>query len=137
MFSAIMVPVDLTHADRLDKALSVAADMAQRYDATLTYVGVTAATPGPVAHNPKEFAEKLDAFAMAQAASRGVRAKSHAVTAHDPAADLDDALLKASKDTGADLVVMASHIPGVMDAIWPAHGGALAAHAGVSVLLVR
>ena len=45
--------------------------------------------------------------------------------------------VEAVHETGADLVVMASHIPGIADAIWPSHGGRLASHADVSVFVVR
>jgi len=50
---------------------------------------------------------------------------------------VDDALLKASRDTGADLVVMASHMPSVLDYIWPSNGGKIAEHAKCSVMVVR
>ena len=56
MYKRIMVPVDLTHAGDLTKALRTAADLAGHYGCPVTYVAVTAATPGPVAHNPAEFA---------------------------------------------------------------------------------
>ncbi|SEA85076.1 universal stress protein [Rubrimonas cliftonensis] len=137
MYDAIMVPVDLAHADKLDKALSVAADLAKLYAAPICYVGVTAATPGSVAHSPREYEQKLGAFARAQAEARGVEATSRALVSHDPAVDLDEALLDAVRETGADLVVMASHVPGLLDAVWPSHGGALASHASTSVMLVR
>ncbi|WP_163850563.1 universal stress protein [Pseudooceanicola aestuarii] len=137
MFNTVMVPVDLAHADKLDRALSCAADLAQLYKARVVYVGVSAAVPGAVARTPEEFAAKLDAFANEQARLRGIEATAHAVTSHDPATDLDPALLDAVKDTGADLVVMASHIPNVTDYIWPSNGGSLATHAKVSVLIVR
>ncbi len=111
MFKHIMVPVDLAHAGQLDKALSCAADLAKLYGAEVTYVAVTAATPGSVAHNPKEFAEKLDAFAAEQAKTHGISASAHAVTSHDPRVDLDPTLLKVVTDTGADLVVMGAMCP--------------------------
>ena len=57
--------------------------------------------------------------------------------AHDPTTDVDDALLKAVDETGADLVVMASHKPGLAEYFWPSNGGKLAGHTGVSVMLVR
>lgn len=137
MYKTIMVPVDLEHADRLGKALNTAADLAGHYGSTICYVGVTAATPGRVAHNPQEFEDKLADFARAQAGRHGHAATSRALVSHDPAADLDRKLDEAVRETGADLVVMASHIPGVADAIWPSHGGRLASHAEVSVFVVR
>lgn len=132
MFTHIMVPVDLAHADKLGRALKVAADLAQHHAAKVTYVGVTAAQPGSVAHNPKEFAEKLAQFA----ADQGIEtADGHAITAHDPSADLDGALAKAADDLGCDLIVMGSHIPRRLDL--GSHGGHLAKLTSKSIFLVR
>ena len=137
MFDKIMVPVDLAHADKLDRALRCAAGLANLYGAKITYVGVSAATPGSVAHTPEEFAQKLSAFAESQAETHGLKADSLAMTSHDPTADLDPTLLKAVEETGADLVVMQSHIPNVADHIWPSNGGTIARRAKASVMLVR
>ena len=49
----------------------------------------------------------------------------------------NDEFVKAVEDTGADLVIMASHKPGLAEYFWPSNGGKLASHSGVSVLLVR
>ena len=67
MYSKIMVPVDLTHVERLDKAIATATDLAKHYDIPLCFVGVTAETPTEVAHTPAEFAERLAAFGAAHA----------------------------------------------------------------------
>lgn len=137
MFNRIMVPVDLAHAEKLDRALGCAADLAQHYGAKIIYVGVAAATPGSVAHSPQEFADKMAAFAASQGETAGVETEGVALTSHDPSTDLDPTLLKAVEDTGADLVVMASHIPNLSDYIWPSNGGTVAKRAKVSVLVVR
>lgn len=137
MFKTLMVPVDLVHAARLKRALTVAADLAGLYDAEICYVAVTAPTPGPAAHNPQEFAAKLDAFATEQGTVHGRKTRSHSIVSHDPAIDLDRTLLKAREEIGADLVVMASHVPGIGDFLFPSHGGRMAQHAGVSVMVVR
>jgi nucleotide-binding universal stress UspA family protein len=132
-----MVPVDLKHTDRLEKALGCAADMARQNNATVIYVGVAAATPSSIAHTPAEFADKLKAFAEAQAGAQDIPTEAHPVTSHDPSTDLDPTLLKAVGDTKADLVIMASHVPNVTDYIWPSNGGTVASHAAVSVFVVR
>lgn len=137
MFTKIMTPVDLAHIDHLEKALRITADLSKHYRIPVCYVGVTAATPSAVAHTPEEYAAKLSEFARQQAADHEIEASSRAYTSHDPAIDLDNALLKAVAETGADLVVMASHLPNVTDYVWPSHGGQLASHSGASVLLVR
>ncbi len=137
MYSTIMVPVDLGHLDRLDKALTSAADLAKHYGAAVTLVGVTAAAPGAVAHNPAEYAGKLRGFADAFAAKHGVAVAAAAYTSHDPTRDLDKTLLAAAQEQGADLIVMASHVPGLPEHVFASHGGGVAAHAPVSVFVVR
>lgn len=138
MFSKIMVPVDLAHAGRLERALQAAADIAHRNSrADVVLVGVTSALPGAVAHNPQEFRRKLDDFAAETAARHDLQVSGHACVSHDPTADLDATLLQAAKDTGADLIVMASHVPGVSDYLFHAHGGRIAAQAEISVMVVR
>jgi nucleotide-binding universal stress UspA family protein len=132
-----MVPIDLAHADKQKRALQCGADLARMYGAPVVYVGVTAETPGSLGHNPAEYHEKLAAFAAAEGESNGIEANGHMELSHDPTSDMDDCLLRAIDKTGADLVVMASHIPGLADYIWPSNGGKVAAHAKISVMVVR
>jgi len=137
MYSKILVPVDLTHANQLPKALKTAADLSNHFQAPVIYVSVASSAPNPVAHNPTEFQQKLDEFAREQASQHGHQASAKAVISHDPAIEVDDALLNAVSETGADLVVMASHIPGLTEYIWPSHGGKVASHSQASVFVVR
>lgn len=53
--------------------------------------------------------------------------------------ELDDRLLEAIRDTGADLVVMASHPPGIGDKLHIIHsnGANIVKHSNVSVFIVR
>lgn len=137
MFSRIMVPVDLAHLPTLRKALQVAGDCARHYQAPITFVGVTAAAPGKLGHNPEEFSARLEAFGAEEAAAHGITADTRTIISHDPTTDVDDALLKAVGEVGADLVVMASHVPGLADYIWPSNGGKMAVHSDASVFVVR
>jgi nucleotide-binding universal stress UspA family protein len=137
MFSKIMVPIDLRHTDQMEKALDVAAEMARHHGASVTYVGVTTSQPSSVAHTPAEYTRKLKAFAEQSGAAHGFAADARVYVSHDPAVDLDDTLLKAIGEVGADLVVMQSHVPGLQEYLWPSNGGAVATHAPVSVVIVR
>jgi len=137
MFSNILVPVDLEHLDKLEKALAVAADLARHYGATLCYVGVTTSSPSAVAHTPAEFGQKLEAVAVAEGEKRGIATRAVPLVSHDPTVDLDKTLLKAVDELKADAVVMGTHLPGLAEHFFTSHGGALAAHAKVSVFLVR
>jgi len=137
MYSRIVVPVDLAHSDHLGKALATATDLAKHYGATLTYVSVTAETPTSVAHNPREFGEKLAEFARKRSEADGVKIDTKAYTATDPTIDVDAHLLRATEEADADLVVIASHKPGLADYFWGSHGGRLARQAAISVFVVR
>ena len=137
MFSNILAPVDLAHVQDLRKALNCAGDLARHYGAEVTYVGVTASAPSDVAHNEREYAEALAAFAAAEGARHGVTVHSRPMHSNDPVTDVDDALLRAVQETGADLVVMQSHAPSILDYLWPSNGGKLAEHAPCSVMVVR
>jgi universal stress protein F len=137
MYQKIMLPVDLAHIERLDKAITTATDLAKHYGIPMCFVGVTAETPTEVAHTPKEFGEKLKAFGATQSQRYDLDIETRAYPSHDPAADLDQTLLAAAKDNGADLIVMASHVPGLPDHIFASNAGAVAAHAEVSVFVVR
>lgn len=137
MFERIMLPVDLAHAETLTKSIDVATAMAKVHDASITLVGVTGTGPGPVAKTPEGYAEKLTAFASDLAAKSGAEVSSRAISDTDPAADLSDALLGAAKDMEADLIVMASHVPGVLEHMFASHAGYVASHAKCSVAVVR
>lgn len=137
MFNKIIFPVDLTHADALDKALSVAGGLAKAHDAELIVVGVTSEQPTPVAHNPKEYEAKLADYAATASEKTGLPVQHRAVTAHDPSIEVDAKILSEARAVGADLVVMASHVPGLAERLFASRAGHLAAHADMSVFVVR
>lgn len=137
MYSHIMVPVDLAHKGAVEKALGTAGALAALWSAKVTYVAVTSSLPGKLGHTPEEFAEKLAAFAAEQASTYGITTDSITAISHDPTTELDEALIKATGDSGADLVVMQTHHHRVTDWIWPSNGGKLATQADCSVMLVR
>ncbi|MFO8142520.1 MAG: universal stress protein [Marinobacter sp.] len=139
MYKRILVPVDLAHLDTMPKTLDTAIDMAKHYQASLCYVTVTNSTPGAAAHNPKELAEKLAKFAEEQGQAHDIQTETHVLESVDTAVELDDKLLKAIKDTGADLVIMASHAPGLGDKLHliRSNGAQIVKHSDVSVFVVR
>lgn len=137
MFKKLLVPVDLAHVDALMNALSAADDLAKHYHAEVCYLGVTPSTPTSVAATPAEYEKKLREFAEERAQKHQQSVSAHTVTSPDPVADLDDIVLKAIHQVGADLLVMATHLPRHLDAVIPAHGGKIATHTDISVFLVR
>ncbi|MFD2741357.1 universal stress protein [Sulfitobacter aestuarii] len=137
MFTKIMIPVDLRHVDRMEKALTIAAGLARQYGAEAHITGVTVSTPTEVARTPKAYADKLAAFAAETSETHGVTFTPHAEISHDASIDLDDILSRTADKIGADLIVMASHVPGFADRFMSSNAGYLASHAHISVFVVR
>lgn len=137
MYTTILVPVDLAHLPQIATAIDTAGDLARHYGAMLVFVSITPEAPSAIAPNPQAFADRLADLAVQEGSRLGVVARSHAIAAHDPTIDTDRHLLAAITATGADLVVMATHRPGLADHLWSGHGASIAAHAPVSVFLVR
>lgn len=137
MYSKIIVPVDLAHAEALDKAISTTAQLARLFGASAVMVGVTAQTATAVARTPAEFQSKLNAYAAEKGQQHGITFEALAVESHDPTADLRDRLLETIAAQQADLVVMASHLPGAAEYLVHANAGAVAAHSNASVFIVR
>jgi len=137
MYRKIMIPVDLAHIERLDKAITTATDLAKHYSIAICCVAVTAETPTEVAHNPAEFGDKLKEFGAKLAAKYHLDIDTAAYPSHDPAVDLDKTLIEAAKQNGADLIIMASHVPGLPEHIFASNAGTVASHAEVSVFVVR
>lgn len=137
MYKKIIVPVALAHTDKVEKAVATAADLARHYGAELQMVAITATTPDEVSHNAEEFAQKLKEYAAQQSADKGVEFKDHAIVTPDPAAELDRRLDEYIHQVGADLVVMASHVPGFREYVFHSNAGFLASHTDVSVFVVR
>lgn len=132
-----MVPLDLVHRDTISKAVDLACNMAREHNAEIHFVSVTGELPNEVASSSGEYGQVLEEFSEHKAKQYGVT--THALNLHsaDPTAEVNSRLLDAVDSTGADLVIMASHVPGIMDHIFGTHGGHMASHAKVSVFVVR
>jgi nucleotide-binding universal stress UspA family protein len=113
--------------------------MAKHYNARLHYVTVTNSTPGAAAHNPKELAQKLEEFAEEQGKAHGIKTDYKVLQSADTAVELDEKLIEAIKDVSADLVVMASHEPGIGDKLHllRSNGAEIVKHTDISVFIVR
>lgn len=137
MYTRIVVPVDLAHSDKLTRVLAVAADLCKHYHSEIYLLAVTTSAPSEIAHDPKEFSEELAKFASTQSAALGVEFNSRSAISHDPAIDLKKVLDTQIHELKADLVVMASHVPGFGDYIFASNSGYLASHTDLSVFVVR
>jgi len=139
MYKKIMVPVDLQHVEKIDKSLSTAADLARVWDATVCYVAVAGRVPNRVAPSPEKFEVEMNMFAREQGERFGIETEYRVVSSVDVPVELDDKLLGAIDEVGADLVVMASHVPDVPDKLHLMSSNAawIVRHSEVSVFVVR
>jgi len=139
MFNRIMVPVDLEHVDQLGKALDTAVHLAKEDDATLFFVAISTETPGAAASTPEEFEQVLKQFADEQSRKYGLPIETRSLFSVDVARELHKRLLELADELEADLIVMASHVPGIGDKLHliGSHAGSIATHFSRSVFVVR
>jgi nucleotide-binding universal stress UspA family protein len=138
MHSRILVPVDLNNVEKLTKALGIAARTAKENDATVVYVGVVDAVPTSSARSEVELMkELLDKFAAEQAKDNGIKTADQITLRHDLHLHVGSEIISSAKEADCDLIIMASHIPGIQDHSFASHAGYVATHAPISVYVVR
>ena len=137
MYARIGVPIDLEHTAALEKAVATAAALARVFDATIDLVAVTSPSPGAVASNPQAFGAHLAAYARDCGARHDAVFTPRVRICDDPGADLDRELSAAFHELGNDLVVVASHVPGLREYVFSSNAGWLASHTDLSVFVVR
>ncbi len=137
MFNHIMFPVDLHLPPEVRKAADVAAQIAQWQGAKITIVSVTGTQLGEVAQTDASINQEMQEFADQLSKDSGVEVAFLNIHSVDVAAEVDSDLTRAAEEIGADLIVVGTHAPRVMDYIFSSHAGYLAKHASVSVFVVR
>ncbi len=139
MFDKIMIPVDLQHVEKLERSLEIAATLAKEWNATVYYVTVAGRVPNRAAKSPEEHAKHLETFAAEQGEKFGISTASLTKDSTDVTIELEKKLLEAAEEIGADLIVTASHVPGISDKLHliPSHSGELASKARCSVFVLR
>ncbi len=139
MFDKIMIPVDLQHIEKLERSLDIVATLARQWDATVYYVTVAGRVPNRAAKSPEEHAKHLEQFAAEQGEKHGISTASLIKDSTDVTIELEKKLLEAADEIDADLIVTASHVPGISDKLHliPSHSGELASKAKCSVFVLR
>ncbi len=138
MYSRILVPVDLENADKLTKALDLAGLTAQQNAAEVVYVDVVDAVPTMSKRTEGErVADQLKAFASEQAKKHNVKTIAEIALRSDLRLNVGSDIVKTANENGCDLIIMASHVPGLKDHIISSNAGYVASHAAMSVYVVR
>ena len=136
MYKNILVPIDLTQAEKGTAMLAVAAKLADQ-GAKITAITVVEDLPGYVrAELPTGLIEKNLKAAkedLAKLVKDSGVAASVQVSDGNPSREILD---HASK-TGADLIIVASHRPGMQDYFLGSTAARVVRHAACSVLVTR
>lgn len=140
MFKKILVPVDVSQSDSGAAGLKAAANLGGKSGAELVLLNVTSPVPNLVAaqlpSNYLEAAQESARKVMEEVASgAGLKSGSYEIQTAQGVAY--DEILSAAKSIGADLIVVASHQPGVADYLLGSTAAKIVRHAHISVLVVR
>lgn len=134
MYKTILVPVDLSHAEHGRETLKTAREIGGS-SASITVLFVASEIPGYVAaelpegllqRNVQKAAENLKAIA-AEAQAKAMVKTGHPSTT----------ILETAKEIGADLIVVASHRPGIEDYFLGSTASRVVRHSACSVLVDR
>lgn len=137
MYNVILVPVDLRIMPEIEKSIAVAADLGRHYGASVTLLSISGTGPNIVADGPEIYAKKIEEYATVKGAKYDFTFDHRHIASLDPSAELQRRIQEVADEIGADLVVMASHQPGILDYLWPANATSFAAHTPLSVMVVR
>lgn len=137
----IVIPLDLAHESSWRTALPVAIDHARRHEATLHVLTVVpnADIPAIAAHLPSGIDRHIR-----EEGSEALRTLVKRLVPEDVAVEIVvgqgriyKEVLRIAADVDADLIVMASHRPELVDYLIGANAANVTRHAQCSVLVVR
>lgn len=134
MYKTILVPVDLAHPE-LGKAMIALAQAVATDKARIVLLNILEAVPGYVATQlPAGLLAKQTEKARSDLAAlaAGSGAEVDVQTGHAPTAILEEA-----ERIGADLIVIASHRPGLQDYFLGSTAARVVRHASCAVLVHR
>ena len=130
----VVCPVDFSAAS--DVALDLASKLARENGAKMYIVHVlenaALMSSGMMAGMPPETREMRNRLNATLPTATEVQFE-HDVLTGDPA----EKIVEFAQEKGADLIVMASHIPGFLDYVFSSKAGYLALHSNLSVFIVR
>jgi nucleotide-binding universal stress UspA family protein len=133
MFSHILLPIDTAHDSSWQKALPLAMAEARHHGARVTAVAVIpdVETARPE-HAQEEEQARLERIVRAHA-PEGIEV----ATRVERGDSVHKTLRRCARDSGADLIVMASHHPEMKDYVLGSNASQVVHHADCSVLVVR
>jgi universal stress protein F len=136
MYKTIILPIDLSQSERNPAALAVAKKLVDK-GGRIILVNVVEDIPTYVAAElPAGFVENSmeDARKDLAAVAKKARPKAEIDVRHGSP---HNAILAAAEEKGADLIIIASHRPGLSDYFLGSTAARVVRHANCSVLVTR
>jgi len=137
VYQRIGIPVDLEHPEILAKAVATASRLATAFAASLHMVAVTSPSPNEIGRAVQQECRDRSPYAGDCSKRHGVIFTPQMCVCDDPAVELDRALSEVFHQLEVDLLVVASHVPGLRDYVFASNAGWLASHTDLSVFVVR
>lgn len=140
MYKSILVPVDLAEAELAKPALDVAVSLAQQTEGTVRLIYVRSLVPITyMEFVPADFDEgqQAEAEEKLSAIAAQVPLPSGRVSAKVLVGSIHGEVLADAEASGADLIVIASHEPGMLAYVLGSNASTIVRRAKCSVLVVR
>jgi len=140
MFKKILVPIDVSQSDSGAAGLKAAVDLGGKSGAEFVLLNVANPVPNLVAAqlpaNYMDAAQESARKVMEElASSTGLKSGSYEI--QTALGGAYDEILTAADSSGADLIVIASHQPGLSDYLLGSTAAKIVRHAKISVLVIR
>ena len=138
MYKNILIAVDAGEPASWADALPVAAGLARCFSARLTLCSVVRDVDAELEAewSPIGYREMLD-LAQVRLAELASGIDGVAVDVEVGTGTICGGIIGVARRIGADLVVLASHVPGMKDRVWAGNAARVARRADCSVLIVR
>jgi nucleotide-binding universal stress UspA family protein len=140
MYKSILVPVDLAEADLADPAIASAVAFAEMSGGTVRLVYVRSLVPITyMEFVPADFdaEQQTDAEAKLAAIAAAVALPAERVSARVLVGSVHGEVLAEAEASGADLIVIGSHEPGMLAYVIGSNASTIVRRAKCSVLVVR
>jgi len=140
MYKSILVPVDLAEADLAEPAIAAAVAFAETSGGTVRLVYVRSLVPITyMEFVPADFdaEQQIDAEAKLAAIAAKVALPTELVSAKVLVGSVHGEVLAEAEASGADLIVIGSHEPGMLAYVIGSNASTIVRRAKCSVLVVR
>jgi nucleotide-binding universal stress UspA family protein len=140
MYKSILVPVDLAEAELAAPAITAAEEFATMSEGTVRLVYVRSLVPVTyMEFVPADFdaGQQADAEAKLAEIAAKVKLPAERVSARVLVGSVHGEVLAEADASGADLVVLGSHEPGMLAYVIGSNASAIVRRAKCSVLVVR